>query len=642
MKAARPNLAARNVIAALAIASFALMGASRSFADGDDPPSRVARLAHIEGQMSIQPSGVDQWSQASSNYPIATGDRVYADTDGRAEISAGDVVARIGHSTDLTMTNLTDQMVQLGLAQGTLRIHTYVVDAYNQVEIDTPNGAVVVTQPGDIRVDSYSGDDGTIVTVNTGAIQISGPDLQQDIAAGQSVRLQGSNPIEISANDMPATDDFDTWCLARDRHSQNSQTAQYVNRDAVGSEDLDAYGSWSQTPDYGPVWYPQQIDADWAPYREGHWVWTGPWGWAWVDDEPWGYAPFHYGRWVQIDSRWGWMPGPVEARPVWSPALVAFVGGGGFSIGIGVQAWFPLGPGEPYYPWYHCSPSYQQRVNVTNVNITVIHNTTIINNYNVFLRNPQDTSHLDSVHYANRAVAVTAMRQTDFASAHSARTAMVHVDPAQLQHAQVVARVDVPHTSRSYAAQPSAHAVPVTAARPTLLTRGGREMQATPGARPQPVPYKAAPPVRSDARVIGRSGSPSPGSPNLGQNGTRPGTPQNPSTYNSGRDSSRPAGTSQPPYARPAQPATPDSNARPQEPNARPDTNPRPVNPTPEDRRVPPAETPRTEEPPARQPGQPEARPPAPDREPPPAKPAPKKKPEKEDKPAKDKDKEPQ
>ena len=58
------------------------------------------------------------------------------------------------------------------------------------------------------------------------------------------------------------------------------------------------------------VWYPN-VYPGWAPYREGHWAWVEPWGWTWVDDAPWGFAPFHYGRWVNVGGRWGWVPGPV-------------------------------------------------------------------------------------------------------------------------------------------------------------------------------------------------------------------------------------------------------------------------------------------------------------------------------------------
>ena len=86
--------------------------------------------------------------------------------------------------------------------------------------------------------------------------------------------------------------------------------------------------------------------AGWAPYRYGHWVWVDPWGWTWIDDAPWGFAPFHYGRWAFAGAGWVWAPGAMAARPVYAPALVAFVGVGG----VGMAAWFPLGPGEVYRP----------------------------------------------------------------------------------------------------------------------------------------------------------------------------------------------------------------------------------------------------------------------------------------------------
>src|SRR5437016_591981 len=118
----------------------------------------------------------------------------------------------------------------------------------------------------------------------------------------------------------------------------------------LGVEDLDDYGDWRSSPEYGDVWFPR-VSAGWAPYREGHWAWIDPWGWTWVDDDPWGYAPFHYGRWAAFGGRWGWIPGPVAVRPVYAPALVVFVGGGGFVAG-GNVAWFAMGPREVYVPSY--------------------------------------------------------------------------------------------------------------------------------------------------------------------------------------------------------------------------------------------------------------------------------------------------
>jgi uncharacterized protein DUF6600 len=137
-----------------------------------------------------------------------------------------------------------------------------------------------------------------------------------------------------------------------------------VSQDVVGYDDLDDYGDWRDDPDYGHIWYPNRVSAGWAPYREGHWDWISPWGWTWVDDSPWGYAPYHYGRWVVIGGRWGWVAGPVAVRAVYAPALVVFIGAGGIGFG-GNVGWFPLRPREVYVPSYHvsreCEPGQHQQ-----------------------------------------------------------------------------------------------------------------------------------------------------------------------------------------------------------------------------------------------------------------------------------------
>src|SRR5664279_5253298 len=381
MNAQAGNTNPRKPLTTIILAALFLLSPFALLADSDDPPQRVARLGELQGTVSIEPAGVDTWSAAAANYPIATGDRIYADSDGRAEVQIGQIVARIWHNTDLSVTNLADHAIQLGLAQGTLRLRTYGLDPQTEVEIDTPNGALTITRPGDIRVDSYPGDGGTVVTVNGGEVQLTGPGLSERLEQGQSLRLVGTNPIELANLEMPGVDEFDSWSLERDHHAMQSVSARYVSRDAPGYDDLDDYGDWTPQSDYGPVWYPRNVAADWVPYRYGHWVWTGPWGWTWVDDQPWGYTPFHYGRWAYVGNRWGWVPGPVAVRPVWSPALVAFVGGPNFSVGIGVSAWFPLGPGEAYRPWYHCSPAYVNQVNITNIRVTRVVN--IQHDYNV-------------------------------------------------------------------------------------------------------------------------------------------------------------------------------------------------------------------------------------------------------------------
>src|SRR5258708_2846899 len=105
-----------------------------------------------------------------------------------------------------------------------------------------------------------------------------------------------------------------------------AEAPRWVSPETRGYQDLGAEGAWTQPPSDGPVWSPANMPADWAPYRHGHWAYVEPWGWTWIDDASWGFAPFHYGRWARDHDRWGWYPGAVVERPVYAPALVAFVG----------------------------------------------------------------------------------------------------------------------------------------------------------------------------------------------------------------------------------------------------------------------------------------------------------------------------
>ncbi len=229
--------------------------------------------------------------------------------------------------TDLTTTNLTDQMLQLGLAQGSLRITAYDLRSGSEVEVDTPNAAVTIVQAGSYRVDTYPDQNRTLVTVNRGEVQITGNGLNQTVQSGQAVMLTGTDSVQVSAVSVPGPDSFDEWCAQRDGQVPECRSRQYVSPYVPGYYDLDQYGSWTTVAAYGPIWYPAGLPGGWCPYRFGRWAWVEPWGWTSVDDTPWGFAPFHYGRWVQIGPRWGWLPGPIGIAPIYGPAFVAFVGG---------------------------------------------------------------------------------------------------------------------------------------------------------------------------------------------------------------------------------------------------------------------------------------------------------------------------
>ncbi|MGC1783906.1 MAG: DUF6600 domain-containing protein, partial [Acidobacteriaceae bacterium] len=252
-----------------------------------------------------------------------------------------------------------------------------------------------------------------------------------------------------------------------------------------GGEELDASGSWMPgTPD-GAVWFPN-VAPGWAPYHYGHWVNHAPWGPVWIEDESWGYAPFHYGRWVSFQGRWGWVPGPREGHPVWSPALVVFAGGIQMG-GVAVSAWFPLGPGEPYRPWYPCSPRYIDQVNISNMaEGPRVHVLTTYAGFN-----------FAGVNFALRTVGITAMRQDDFAAGRPVRQANVVVNVNVIQHVTIIERPVVQINERVIINRPPSRPVSVAAERPALINEKGMEVSARPGFHPVAAPMKPAPPVRA-------------------------------------------------------------------------------------------------------------------------------------------------
>ena len=434
-------------------------------ADDDDPPGRVARLSYSRNSVSFEPAGESDWGSANVNRPITTGDRLWTDDGARAELDLGSATIRLDSFTGFSFLNLDDQITQIQLSEGTANIRVRELARDETFEVDTPNLAFTIIQPGVYRIQANEAGNSTLITVRTGTGEVTGGGETYSVSAGLSGEFNGTDDIRGDIFRAADYDDFDRWSQDRDRRDERSVSARYVSRGVVGYEDLDENGAWRNDPDYGDVWVPR-VDANWAPYRNGHWAWISPWGWTWVDDAPWGYAPFHYGRWVYARKNWCWIPGPREIRPVYAPALVAFVGGPSFGISIGIGGgrgggnvgWFPLGPREVYVPSYNASREYVTRVNVSN---TTVNNVTVINVYNNQVANRdrrpdggfdrRDDRHDSDIRYMNRTApgGVTVVSRNTFAGAQPVGRAVIAVNPRDISSAPVGRRADITPTRNS-------------------------------------------------------------------------------------------------------------------------------------------------------------------------------------------------
>jgi|GEM_PF-3656829 len=345
-----------------------------------NPPSRVARLSYFNGQVSFWPASLKKWVLPTINRPLIASDRLWSDSNGKVELQLGGAAVRLGAKTSVSILKLNDHIAQFKLDQGTLNLKIKNIKSTQAYEIDTSNIAFYLRNPGDYRidVDRFS----TTVSVRSGKGKAYGVwAVYATVNAQQSCRFTGVNLRNYQCFPLGLPDSFDRWCLERENRPRANISIRYVSPEVIGYEDLDTYGTWRVVSGYGNVWMPNRVTPGWAPYRFGHWVWIEPWGWTWIDNEPWGFAPFHYGRWVNANRIWYWVPGRMKAKPVYSPALVAFVGNSHLrsQSGVSLVAWFPLGPEEVYRPAYKVSRDYFVEINRSN---TTLNNTYISNQYN--------------------------------------------------------------------------------------------------------------------------------------------------------------------------------------------------------------------------------------------------------------------
>ena len=341
-----------------------------------DPPARVARISLTEGTVTLQPAGVQEWAAAEINRPLTTGDSLWVDEIGHAEVEIANGALRLSEKTGFTILNLDDHTTQIKLTQGNLSVRLTRVNPGELVEVDTPNTAVAIKKAGSYQLKVSATGDTSVVTVTDGSVEASAGARNVTLAKNQSATVSGIQSPTVNVS-TPTGAEHDRYFDARDRRPESMSSA-YVADGMVGTADLDDNGTWLSVRGYGMAWIPR-VQKGWEPYRFGHWAWVDPWGWSWVDDQPWGFAPFHYGRWIQVDVGWAWLPGGAGMQAAYSPALVAWSGVPGANpaaAGAGV-GWFPLGPNEVYVPSYNASSKYMNMVNATSVNVANVNVTRV-------------------------------------------------------------------------------------------------------------------------------------------------------------------------------------------------------------------------------------------------------------------------
>ena len=350
---------------------------SNSNAQDNTPAPGVARVSYLKGDVSTQRADNGDWVALTQNSPVSQGDKVATGQNSRAELQLDYAdVLRMSNNATANLMTLSRGSIVVQVGQG-LVTYSVLRGGEATAEVDTPNASIKPSGQGDYRI-LVNSDSETQVIVRRGSADVSTPDGSTHVEQGQMITIQGTDSPQYKTESAFARDDWDSWNDDRDRHISGASSWGRTNRYYTGSEDLDDHGTWTEVPDYGPVWTPREVGPDWAPYRDGRWVYEPYYGWTWVSYEPWGWAPYHYGRWFVYGGNWVWWPGPVAVYPayypIWSPAYVSFFGWGsggfgvGFGVGFGHFGWLPCGPGDWYHPWFGRWGGRVTNINIVNVN----------------------------------------------------------------------------------------------------------------------------------------------------------------------------------------------------------------------------------------------------------------------------------
>jgi hypothetical protein len=371
---------------------LALSGGTALASDDEDdlwaptPP----RLSFLDGQVSYWRQGAEDWVSARRNLALAEGDALYTGKGANFEVQFDSrSFVRADEDSQLSLLNQEERYIQFKVTQGRVSFDIRSMAVGDIVEVSTPDAVFFIEHPGYYRVEVNNRDTHFITRRGGRATVTTADGRSLSIYPSEDIVVAGGNPVQVVTYVAPAPDAWDRWNDARSDRIGESVSARYLPPDVYGAEELDHYGQWRVVPDYGPVWIPREVGPGWAPYSTGSWAWDPYYEWTWIDDAPWGWAPFHYGRWVFIGSYWAWAPGPVVRRPVYAPALVAFMirdhdVSARVSIGLPGLWWVALSWGEPVLPWWghhkhRGHPRWSGWGGPRVVNNVVINQTTIIN-----------------------------------------------------------------------------------------------------------------------------------------------------------------------------------------------------------------------------------------------------------------------
>lgn len=341
------------------------------------------RSSLVEGDVLVKTEYINELLPLSINVPIREKDIIWVPDGGRAELNtmAGTYV-RLNENSSLEVISVEKDFLRFYTPSGQLHIN-YKGSRDSILQIDLDSATIIASDRAIFRIDSTNST--AKISVYKGEVKVDERERSSFVTEGKTLILKEGYRSEMTS--LGPIDEWERWNRDRDRTlSEKRHSYKYLPDELRDySYEFDNYGQWVYVSNYGYVWAPRvALHMEWAPYRNGRWVWIGS-DFVWISYDPWGWVPHHYGRWV-FTARfgWCWVP-PKRGHVYWAPGYVAWV------YTPSYVAWVPLAPYEIYYGYGYYGP---YSVNIINVDIRKIQIKRVYKN--IYVKNAVTVVHKDT------------------------------------------------------------------------------------------------------------------------------------------------------------------------------------------------------------------------------------------------------
>lgn len=339
---------------------------------------RYTYIRALDGDAELINRDGDEESDAITNYPVLTGDRIETDDDTFIDIVLSDgTQLTLGEETELLFENLSGSPDGLSDDEGTLlqllegealvRVGLVRTSAYYPV-IDTANARIYIQADGVYRIDAND-HDFTEVAVLEGSVQVLTQTDEVLLNSGEAASFDGYADPYVARLRANWDEEIVHWSESiESRYSRGSSSV--LDTPLSGTAHLDDSGDWV-TVDTGRAWRPR-VEATWRPYYRGRWAHT-PSGLYWVSYDPWLPVTYRYGLWdLHPIHGWLWHPGyryrTAHVYWYWGTDYAGWFPSGyynryyrnryaGFGFRAGVLGWAGT-YWDPFYDWTFCPTRY--------------------------------------------------------------------------------------------------------------------------------------------------------------------------------------------------------------------------------------------------------------------------------------------